>query len=42
MNAYKHGARSAEIRNAEQKLAEWKKALRRIIEIINNRFGSYL
>lgn len=34
MNAYRHGARCAEIRNMQQQLTEWKKALSQIVESI--------
>ncbi|RAP38506.1 hypothetical protein B1207_01060 [Legionella quinlivanii] len=31
MNAYKHGARNADVREAAQQLAEWKRTLRQLI-----------
>ena len=34
MNAYKHGARCAEIRDIARQLTEWKRALNQIIESI--------
>jgi hypothetical protein len=33
MNAYKHGARSAEIRTLAREMTEWKKQLNQIIKI---------
>lgn len=31
MNAYKHGARCAEVRNIQKQFAEWKKTLKQVV-----------